>query len=215
MKNLKLLTPSNIFLFPQTGEEKHLCCPLKVFLSFLATQNTNSIPKFSFVSAHPSLFAQLSLRENILLDSALGSLLNPDQINLCTFIQKMNNPYLLHLYESITHINEPSSKVDYQTQKRVTLLKAFLQNTPYLLLDHPEKYLDQNYLDILTNLIDFYTSSGKATILLSSSHTSLWRNYANAVVYQNPDKSFQIQPLNKKTNPYSVVLENKLVNKVS
>ncbi len=194
MSNVKILTSMDILLFP-VSEKNYTGCQLKTFLSFLIGQGAGPAPRFSFMDSEGSLLPKLTLKENIYLDSIPSSLTNSKEIQLQRFMQKTGNTHLINFYQSIPLLDELPTKVDDQTRKMAALVKTLLQDSDYLLLDHPEKYLSQKNLELLIRALEFYAASSNKMILLSSPAIDSWGPYVTKLVYRHPDKSFEIRPV--------------------
>ena len=183
-----------VFYFP-IAEKGDTQTPLSVFLSFLASQGKGGMPRFSFVDASASLFPHLSLKENIYLNSLSPTLGVPLDEQFNQKMRKTENACLGHLYHSIPNIGEQASKADLRCQKIAALVKGFLQDSDYLLLNCPEEHLSSKECELLLSTLQWCTlSMNRGTILLMSPKESLWMSHATHLVYRNVDRSFAVRP---------------------
>ena len=192
---------ANIFSFSLT-ENGYPECQLRTFLSFLISRGEGTTPHFAFASAEGSLLPNLTLRENIYLDSVPSSFADSKEAQLQNLIQKTGNKHLLEFYRSISTLDVLASKVDHQNRKATTLVKVFLQNANYLLFDRPEKYLEQKNIDYFVNILEFYKKFSNKTILLAGKRNDLWKSHITAWVYKLPNRSFKLCSTSKENLLY-------------
>ncbi len=182
---------ANIFSF-SLPQKEHCECQLRTFLSFLISQGEGNAPHFAFASAEGSLLPNLTLRENIYLDSIPSSFADSKEVQLQNLIQKTGNRDLLEFYQSIPSLDVLASEVDHRTRKVTTLVKVFLQDVNYWLLDRPGKYLDQKNIESLAKILEFYKKFSNKTILLAAQENSAWKSLTTTWVYKLPNRSFKL-----------------------
>lgn len=180
-----------LFKFEQASKG----CRLKHFLHFLNSQGTRRPIRFAYIEAEGPLITNLSLRENIYLDSIPNSLSETKDFQMRSFLQRSSNHHLIDFYNRIPLLDELPGDVDSQTRKMAALFKGLLQSADYLFLESPERYLDDESLKVFTNALRFQAASRSQTVLLDSTNPQLWSPYANKVVLQNSNGAYDVEPV--------------------
>lgn len=184
---------NDILLFKFAAPSKG--CRLKHFLHFLNVQGTRRPIRFAYIEAEGPLISNLSLRENIYLDSIPNSLSETKDFQMRSFLQRSSNHHLIDFYNRIPLLDELPGAVDAQTRKMAALFKGLLQSADYLFLESPERYLDDETLAVFTNALRFQTASRSQTVLLDSQNPQFWTPLANKVVLQNINGGYETEPI--------------------
>ncbi len=184
---------NDILLFKFENASKG--CRLKHFLHFLNSQGTRRPIRFAYIEAEGPLISNLSLRENIYLDSIPNSLSETKDFQMRSFLQRSSNHHLIDFYNRIPLLDELPRDVDTQTKKMAALFKGLLQKADYLFLESPERYLDDQSLKVFTNALRFQAASRNQTVLLDSENPKLWTPYANKVVLQSTNGIYDVEPV--------------------
>ena len=169
-------------------------CRLKHFLHFLNSQGIKRPLRFAYVEANAPLISNLSLRENIYLESIPNLLSETKDFQMLSFLQNSSNQHLIDFYNRIPLLNELPENVDTQTRKMAALFKALLQHSDYLLLESPERYLDDMTLKLFTNALRFQVASRAQTVLINSENPQFWFSYASKVVQIQSVGTYQVSP---------------------
>ena len=191
------LSKLDILFFP-LQENDQACSQLKTFLHFLKTQSKGQEWRFSFVDSEAPLLNGLTIRENIYLDSIPNSLTSTKEFQLKTFLRRKGNVNLMELFNKIQLLDEYPENVDAQTRKLAALIKGMLQDTDYLLLGHPEKYLDRQNRERFIRALEFQASSTGQIILVASEEQEFWSPMMTKIVERNENKQFEIKPVLRK-----------------
>lgn len=170
-------------------------CRLKHFLHFLNAQGTKRPIRFAYIEAEGPLIANLSLRENIYLDSIPNSLSETKDFQMRSFLQRSSNQHLIDFYNRIPLLDELPNNVDAQTRKMAALFKGLLQSADFLFLESPERYLDNETLDVFINALRFQAAGRGQTVLIDSESPQFWLPYASKTVSHHQAGSYLVKPV--------------------
>lgn len=176
-------------------DESKRGCKLKHFLHFLNSQGARRPLRFAYIESEGPLISNLSLRENIYLDSIPNSLSETKDFQMRSFLQRSSNHHLIEFYNRIPLLDEMPGAVDSQTRKMAALFKGLLQSADYLFLESPERYLDDASLEIFTNALRFQVAGRGQTVLIESDNPQLWTPYANKMVLHKSGAHYDVQPV--------------------
>ncbi len=188
-----IFDPKDILLF--NFEHKTRGCRLKHFLHFLNSQGTRRPIRFAYIEAEGPLIGNLSLRENIYLDSIPNSLSETKDFQMRSFLQRSSNQHLIDFYNRIPLLDELPGKVDAQTRKMAALFKGLLQSADFLFLESPERYLDNESLEVFTNALRFQTAGREQTVLIDSENPQFWLPHANKTVLHQTTGVYSVTPV--------------------
>jgi len=173
--------PFGIFLFTKNTTNQMV---LKELLQFVRTVTPASGSSFSYIEASSSLHPNLSLWENLQLESGVSDwkdfqhTLNPDQKAL---INLLKDPH------------RKGKDVEHWEKFLVSLVKGLISPSRNLLVDMNEElfspFVIQKFKQTVLN------SADRKTVFLASANTSLWLDCAHSIVSREEYK-FQIQNLN-------------------
>jgi len=199
-KNKLVLLINDIYLFDHRSfASKKYHSKLKVFLSFLHYQKVSKPIKFAYVGSPDQWLPDLTLKENILLDSIPSSLINTKEFVFAKYFKKSKNNFLTELLKEIDTLDQMPETADNTTKKIANLIKGFLlvENTNYFMLENPDKYLNEKQLDILKNALQFESRARGINILIVTEKPKLWQNISNKFVSQNDQNEFIISPIDR------------------
>lgn len=180
-----------LFHFENSGKS----CRLKHFLHFLNSQGARRPLRFAYIEAEGPLIGNLSLRENIYLDSIPNSLSETKDFQMRSFLQRSSNHHLIEFYNRIPLLDELPGAVDAQTRKMAALFKGLLQSADFLFLESPERYLDDETLAVFTSALRFQAAGRAQTVLIDSENPQFWTPYANKAVEHLADGSYEVKPI--------------------
>lgn len=186
MDSSKVAGAAEILLFEQSGptSEGNGLSALKNFLAFLKIQKADRHLRFAFTDSEGSLIPALSLKENISLDSIPSTVSATKKFTLEDYLERLDNPFLIKLYEKIELVEDLPYQVDGQTRKTAALVKGLLQKADFLFLDRPEQYLDHDSLKIFRKALLHNLRVNKQTLLLTSERPEFWTPYITKTVTQ-------------------------------
>ncbi len=156
---------------------------LKDLLHFLKTIAPGQASSFSFVEGETSLHPQLSLWENLQLETGAGSL-SDFQSTLSSEHRALVNLLQGHLV--------PCREAQAWERFLVSLLKGLISPSRNLLIDMNEELLSPHLIQSFKKNILLATTS--KTVLLASSNTSLWLDCAHSLV-DRKEYRFEVEPL--------------------
>lgn len=189
------LNKRDIILFPTTKEKhyyKNSNSQLKEFIHFINIYDKNKSARFSYIESDSNLLPKLTLKENIYLDSIPTGVSNLAQSDIENILTKTGNGHLIELFSNIRLLDEIPANVDSQTRKLAGLCKALLRDSQYILLEEPEKYLDQDNLELFTKALQYKIISSAQIVLISSTFQDYWKVIANKMVTRCNAKKFKI-----------------------
>lgn len=158
---------------------------LKQFLTFLKMQRIRGPIRFAFIDENGPLIPNLSLRDNISLDSIPSTVSSTKEFTLEDYLERLGNESLGKLYRNIKLVEDLPAQVDSQTNKIAALIKGLLQQGDYLFLENPERFLDKGNLKLFTQALLTQLAAEGITLLLKSDSPHLWQPYITKTVKQN------------------------------
>lgn len=185
---------NDILLF-QFESSNRKSCRLKHFLHFLNSQGARRPLRFAYIEAEGPLISNLSLRENIYLDSIPNSLSETKDFQMRSFLQRSSNHHLIEFFNRIPLLDELPGAVDAQTRKMAALFKGLLQSADYLFLESPERYLDDEILAVFTNALRFQAAGRSQTVLIDSENPQFWTPFASKLVCHQSGGTYDVQPI--------------------
>lgn len=191
MTKKEAISKMDIILFKVTDHLQRRC-QLKNFLHFLHSYGIKRPIRFAYVEGNAPLLNNLTLRENIYLDSLPHSLTQSKDFQLKSHLEKMGNEYLLKLFHKIGSLDCYPTEVDQQTRKIAALIKALMQNPDYLLLEKPEHDLDQEHLLLFVKAMEFQTIGQGLVVLISSPQEKFWQQHISKTVTRGPKQEFLV-----------------------
>ena len=213
MTKANKIDKKDILLFKAASSLNLRHCQLKNFLNFLNTNKVKKPIRFAFIEKDAPLINNLSLRENIYLDSVPNTLISSKDFQLNQYLEKSGNKYLLEIYKRLLLLDETPDKVDIVTRKLAALLKGLIQDCDYLFLDHPEEYLNEENLEIFTQALAIQTGLTGKIVFIHSDKESLWVEHVSKTVVRDENFEFLVEPtFNKALKAKFAVLENDQVD---
>lgn len=103
----------------------------------------------------PMLYADMTIRENLMFFAEMYRLRNVDDLIATTTAQVGIEERIDHRVRTLSH----------GFQKRVALARALMHDPQLLLLDEPESGLDSRSVSRLDQIIDNYRSSGRTVVM--------------------------------------------------
>lgn len=184
--NFRMTTETRLglFLFQKPSQEHKV---LKELLQFLKTLAPGKKSSFSYIEAETSLHPDLTLWENLQLESGASSWqdfchsLKPDQIALLNLLKSPD---------------QKSQDSEFWENFTVSLLKGLINPSQNLLIDMNENLLTpfmiQNFKKIVLQTTQY------KTVYLATANSSLWLDCAHSLVDRKEYK-FEIQNLDSES----------------
>lgn len=179
---MNTMRPFGIYLFTKPSSDQMV---LKELLQFVRTVSPVNGSSFSYIEANTSLHPNLSLWENLQLESGVSSwkdfqhTLNPEQIALVNLLK------------------DPARKCkDAANWEKflVSLIKGLVGPSRNLLVDMNEGLFSPFVIQQFKRSV--LSGAEQKTVYLASANTSLWLDCAHSIVSRQEYK-FQIQNLNQ------------------
>lgn len=187
---------SDILLF-KNEENRYGHSQLKNFLSFLSSNGVKRPYKFAYIESEGPLISNMSLRENIHLDSVPLSLSTTKEMELKNLLSKIGNDDLLELFAKIDNLEIKVSEVSDQTRKMAALIKGLIQEADFLFLESPEKHLTDEGLRLFVNALNYQVQENGQMVFISSPATLFWQGKVSKIITRGPKKEFLITPVIK------------------
>lgn len=173
---------------------------LKSFIQFLQFSGEKAPLKFSFVSKRPSLVENLSIKENILLDSLQNSLADSKEDLLTKYIDNSGNEALIKLFHSVGDLSKLPCSLNDESRKIIGIIKAIIQGSPYILMEEPEQFLTAETKKLVEQAIIFESKKKSHNFLIASGKYQLWQEIVNKSVYKLENGGFEIKTIYKDEN---------------
>ncbi|PIP96520.1 MAG: hypothetical protein COW00_10165 [Bdellovibrio sp. CG12_big_fil_rev_8_21_14_0_65_39_13] len=170
---------------------------LKVFLHFLNAMNVQRPFRFSFVESQALMLPQLTLKQNIMLDSMPNSFHDKNTDLLENLITQKSNPFILEIYKSLSCLDCKPNEVDQEHLKLAGLLKGLISEGDYLLLSQPEKYLSEEKLKMVIRAINLECHSQNKIAFISSPTGNTWLPHITKQVIKNDKAEFIVRTMLK------------------
>ena len=104
----------NIYLFDSKKGQRN---SLKDFLYYLRFSGRRGVIDFSYANATDSLHHNMTIKENLILDSIPTSLIKENEVNLSDFLKEIKNPELITMLDKVSNMERPISSLDKRTLK--------------------------------------------------------------------------------------------------
>lgn len=177
---------------------------LKDFLSFLKLYRRPSPFRFSHVETSGPLIENLTLQENLLLH-VTGNEIKDETTQILHLIEHTGNPHLMSFYNKIRLKNSMPIEVDDETRKAMALVKALIQDTDFLFLENPEKFLGKEMLNLFVQALVYKTATTGQIVVIRTRFKNIWGPHFTKRIYRDEKNFFQV-------NHYSNGLEKTLLN---
>lgn len=206
-----------ILLFKIFASEKG-GSPLRHFINFLNSMGIKYPLNFSYVEKDWAFINNLSLKENILLESVPFVLSSTKNFQLETYLKKNKNRHITELFNSAGDIDCRPKSSSSQTRKIVNLVTNLLKKSDYLFLDCPEKHLSDEHLKLLISALHFRIENSEQTIFISSPDEEMWCHHISGIITKSTRQKFIISPIIRKELEKDIITddgvkdENKTVN---
>ncbi len=189
------LRPSDFVLFIPECETQKCQSHLKNFINALNYYQMKKPFKFSYISKNGQLILDLSLRENILLDSTDHALLDDQESKWNDVLLKHDNKDMITLMNHIHDLESTPKTARENCLKIASLVKALLNKSEYIFLESPEKHLNDIQLAIFVKALKFHAKNNSTIVFIHSENQNLWRNVANKQLLFSENRRFILRPV--------------------
>ncbi len=190
MSNLLKIQYQHIFLF-DTGPLCDLKVnPLKDFLYFLKFEGQKGIIDFSYSWEKDSLHSNLTIKENLLLDSIPTSLIRDNENNLKEFFKTLENPYLIKLFEALGNLNDKVANLSIERLKLTSLIKAMVSKSEFVFLVEPESFDSYETIATLKQCILFEVDTHQRKFMIKPSQKETWLDITTHLITKDEKHSY-------------------------
>ena len=191
MESIKTIKEKDIVLF-RTEYDQEDNCRLRDFLNFLKYMKVKRPIKFAHVDKDATLIRNLSLKDNIFLESIPNSLASSKDVQLREFFEKKDNLYLNRLFDRIDKSEKKSEEANQEIRKLTALIKGFIQEVDYLFFESPEKHLSDENLKIFINALRYHSCRWNRISFIKSPLKDFWYQICSVEVVFKNDKGCSI-----------------------
>jgi len=191
----KNLNPTDFILFVPENESVKNQSHLKTFINVLNYFKMKKPFKFSYIDTQGQLILDLSLRENILLDSTDHALLDDKDTKWKDLLLKHENKALVELVNSIDNLEVTAKNATAQELKVASLVKALLNRNDYLFLESPENFLTTAQLKTFKTALQHFNKANSSIVFIHSSQQQVWKNIINKQLLFSKNQRFILRPV--------------------
>ncbi len=184
----------NIFIFENSSFSNN---SLKDFLYYLKYMGQRGVIDFSYANETDSMHLNLSIKENLILDSVPTSLIKDNEVNLSEFINNIKNPDLVKLLSQLGDLNRQVSSLCPRFLKLTSLVKALLSKREMIFLVDPHKNLIKEDIVLLKRCLFFESIENHRKVYIQSIDTNCWLDVANKIITRDEYLNFE-----EKSNPF-------------
>ncbi len=177
------------------------------FLSFLKYFKIPKPYKFASVSSEKNLIADLTLKENILMNLNCDSLTTTKDNEFNEIITFHKNQFLEELIANFTEADLRPSDASSEAIKCAQLLAAILSDAQFIFLESPEKNLSYKMFTIFIKALKLHCRDNHVNVFISSANPELWIPEAQFYIQRDGQMEFKITEI-KKTRDLSPLQSN-------
>jgi|GEM_PF-6975016 hypothetical protein len=208
-KSTQALKQGDVIYF-ESNESLQSC-----FISeIIRVLNYYKIPKpirFSYVPPSGLLLKELTLKENILLESIPTSLCisHSKEFQLKNYLQKTGNIHLIRIFNLISdYLEKKVEEIPEEITKLGLFVKVIIKEAPILILDDPEKHLSPGSFRLVESTIKHHIAEKPSMLIINSPNNQLFAPYINKILSKQTNeykiKTIQ-QSVLRKSNEYSLI----------
>ncbi|MGB0454250.1 MAG: hypothetical protein ACPGJV_11115 [Bacteriovoracaceae bacterium] len=190
---------SEIILF-QNESKPCNSSQLKDVLNFLKWRTYKQNIDFAHLCENDSLISNLSLEENLQLEGKEFSRFPKLPKNTTELLMEKIPGPVDKLLSLIPRWNILPQDVTPEIRKLVSLLKVLSRNTDYLILENPDKHLDETSLCHLKEILMVLTKAKNTSIFMTQINTEgHWKELITSHVRFNKNHLYIIEELDEET----------------
>jgi len=187
MKGVRAIGLQHIYLFDDSFQNLSPTNALKQFLYFLKSKGNAGVINFSYSGDIDSVHFDLTIKENFILDAIPTSLIRDEENNLNEFLASMKNPYLVELINRLGPLTESMKDLPTDKLKLASLVKAFLSPSDFILLVHPDEYLNSKQIELIKSCIGFEAKEKKRMVFITPKNKDIWLDTATNLISKCED----------------------------
>ena len=186
----------NIYLFDSKNGQRN---SLKDFLYYLRFSGKRGVIDFSYANETDSLHHNMTIKENLILDSIPTSLIKENEVNLSDFLQEIKNPELIAMIAKVSNMERSIASLDKRTLKLTSLVKALLAQREMVFLVDPHSDLNAEDISLLKKCLNYESLHNNRKIFIQTSDQDCWLDTANIIIGRDAKNKFS-----EKSNPFMV-----------
>lgn len=164
---------------------------LKDAINYIRHENKRGVISFSFASGQDALVNDLSLIDNILLDTQKVDQLDHHQSNMMDLIQDHQNPFLEPLIRHIPSEKVMASQLNKSQAQLFSILKATLRSTEYLCVQVQETDLSIEHKQLIKKILLHEIMHEQRKVYLCSDHgADFWSDIIGHYITRNDKMEF-------------------------
>jgi ABC-type multidrug transport system ATPase subunit len=183
--NTTLLYPkAHIYLFQNSDNPNDP--QLKNVINFLKWKTLKQIVKFDHVSENGNLIEELSIHDNLTLESREFCRYRkiPKDINK-TLIQNIGES-ISPILKEFPNWDTPINQLNQKQRKLASIIKSLNLSHPFVILENPEKHLDEALIENLKVVFnEIIQDNANELIFSNTSEIGIWSDlFTKKVTYQ-------------------------------
>ena len=186
----------NIYLFDSKNGQRN---SLKDFLYYLRFSGKRGVIDFSYANETDSLHHNMTIKENLILDSIPTSLIKENEVNLSDFLKEIKNPELIAMIAKVSNMERSIASLDKRTLKLTSLVKALLAQREMVFLVDPHSDLNAEDISLLKKCLNYESLHNNRKIFIQTSDQDCWLDTANIIIGRDAKNKFS-----EKSNPFMV-----------
>ncbi|MAZ49711.1 MAG: hypothetical protein CME65_14210 [Halobacteriovoraceae bacterium] len=172
---------------------------LKDFLYYLRFSGKRGVIDFSYANETDSLHHNMTIKENLILDSIPTSLIKENEVNLSDFLKEIKNPELIAMIAKVSNMERSIASLDKRTLKLTSLVKALLAQREMVFLVDPHSDLNAEDISLLKKCLNYESLHNNRKIFIQTSDQDCWLDTANIIIGRDAKNKFS-----EKSNPFMV-----------
>lgn len=190
--NTTLLFPkAHIYIFQNSDSPNHP--QLKNVINFLKWKTLKQIVKFDHVSENGNLIEELSVHDNLTLESKEFCRYRriPKDLNK-TLVQNIGES-ILPLLDEFPNWDTPIHQLNSQQRKLASIIKSLNLAHPFVILEKPEKHLSESVVESLKVVFNEVTQDKASELIFSNTNElGIWSDLFTKKVTYAKNKLFVI-----------------------
>lgn len=173
---------ARIYLFESACARKGGQNSLKEFMTFLKHKGAGTRIDFALAGSLETLHANLSIKDNYILDSVPTSLIKDREDNFALTAENLKNHYLKDLIKETDCLQRKVLELSNQEKKLVSIAKGLLSQSEYLFLENPDQGILKDHMELIKSALSFEALVNKRTVLIRPEKRENWLDVAGNLV---------------------------------
>ncbi|PIK15867.1 hypothetical protein [Halobacteriovorax sp. JY17] len=186
----------------EVKKQQHNQSQLKDFIHFIKYCGRRGPIRFKHIEERAELMANLTLKENLLLD--LGMRENTNK-SISELLKKEERLALSKLMDCVKDENTYPADASTEDKKIISIIKILFHSSDYLFLEKPEKFLCEEKQKVFFDALFASKEKFNQTLLITSDHRNLWLQYVSKIVSKAPNGHFVLSDIVRHSDTSNVV----------